>query len=161
MKNSMSDCDEIRELLSLAAAGVLEPNEDESRISRHLHLALLCRRARELAIAGARSSPLPTPQPPANVVERARVAAEIRVQRRSRAALESKCSRVSYRVCLDVTVLSWPVFRILSGGLESWFTTRLTQTWYAFAGLTALGWLAGGIAAMILAWHQRRERRLA
>ncbi|MFZ0736410.1 MAG: zf-HC2 domain-containing protein [Candidatus Acidiferrales bacterium] len=161
MKNSMSDCDKIRELLSLAAAGVLEP-EEESRISQHLRTCNSCAAELENWQQLARGlRRLPTPQPPANVVERARVAAEIRFSEEAEQRWNRNVLAFLIAFAWTVTVLSWPVFRILSGGLESWFTTRLTQTWYAFAGLTALGWLAGGIAAMILAWHQRRERRLA
>jgi len=39
--------------------------------------------------------------------------------------------------------------------------TQFSNTWISFAAFTALGWLAGGVAAVMLAIRQRGERRLA
>ena len=157
----MSACDEMRELLSLAAAGGLEPDEDD-RVARHVHDCTACAAELDnwqLLARGLRR--LPTPQPAAGVVERARARAELAFGEEAEQRWNRNVLAFLIAFAWTLTVLSWPIVRILSGGLASWFTTRLTPTWYAFAGLTALGWVAGGIAAMVLAWHQRRERRLA
>jgi hypothetical protein len=60
-----------------------------------------------------------------------------------------------------LTVMSWPVARLFTDGMQAWFTPRFANTWYTFAGMTVLGWLAGGAAAIALSWHRRQEGRLA
>ena len=57
-----------------------------------------------------------------------------------------------------LTIASWPVFQFVSGRL---FEPRFDNSWISFAAFTALGWLAGGVAAVMLAVRQRGERRLA
>jgi hypothetical protein len=60
-----------------------------------------------------------------------------------------------------LTLTSWPIVRLVSGGLLSLLDPRLNQSWLGFAGFTSLVWLTGGIAAALLARHQRSERSLA
>jgi hypothetical protein len=60
-----------------------------------------------------------------------------------------------------LTIASWPVFHFLSGCFESLLGPQFSHTWISFAAFTALGWLAGGVAAVMLAVRQRGERRLA
>jgi hypothetical protein len=46
--------------------------------------------------------------------------------------------------------------------LEPQFSyTQFSYTWISFVAFTVLGWLAGGVAAVMLAVRQRGERRLA
>ena len=60
-----------------------------------------------------------------------------------------------------LTIVSWPLVRLVTGGLLDLLDPRLNQTWITFAGLTTLVWLTGGTAAVLLSLRQRRERRLA
>jgi predicted anti-sigma-YlaC factor YlaD len=157
----MSSCNDIRELLSLAAAGALDPAAEE-RVALHVRGCAAC--AGELdnwqmLARGLRR--LPTPQPAASVVERARARAELAFGEEAERRWNRNVLAFLIAFAWTLTVLSWPIVRILSGGVTSWFTTHLTTTWYAFAGFTAVGWLAGGVAGVVLMWHHRRERRFA
>ena len=58
-------------------------------------------------------------------------------------------------------VASWPVFHFVSRRFGSLLELQFSHTWICFAAFTALGWLAGGVAAVMLAIRQRGERRLA
>ena len=60
-----------------------------------------------------------------------------------------------------LTIASWPVFHFVSGRFGSLLEPQFSHTWISFAAFTALGWLAGGVAAVMLAIRQRGERRLA
>ena len=157
----MSEHDSIRGLLALAVAGALEPKEQE-RVERHARECTAC--AAELddwqLLAGALKR-LPTPQPSAALIERTRARAELQM------AAEAE-HRWNYRVigfvilfAWTLTLASWPVVRLLSGNLLGWFDPAFGRAWVGFAGFTALAWLGGGVAAAMLAVHQRRERRTA
>ena len=60
-----------------------------------------------------------------------------------------------------LTLTTWPMVRLVSGGFLSLLDPRLNQSWLGFAGITSLVWLTGGIAAILLSLRQRRERSLA
>ena len=157
----MNEHESIRELLALAAAGALD--EDEQReLGRHLAECSACNAEldawRGLAASLKR---LPTPQAPSMLVERTR----------SRVALELAAiaeRRKSYWVMAflvlfswTVTLVTWPVVRLLSGGVLSWLDLGFNQTWFGLAGYTALGWLTAGVAGAVLAVRRRREGRFA
>lgn len=156
----MNDHEKIREMLSLLAAGVLDPYE-EKQVMDHLCSCESCGGELEdwkLLAGGLRR--LPTPQPRALVVERTRARAQIRLNEE----LEHRWNRnvmiglVGFAWLL--TLLSWPVVRFVSGGLLAMLDPRFSHTWIVFAVFTAGAWIAGGAAAVILSL-QRRERRLA
>ena len=60
-----------------------------------------------------------------------------------------------------LTIASWPVFQFVSARVGSLLGPQFSPTWISFAAFTALGWLAGGVAAVMLGIQQRGERRLA
>jgi anti-sigma factor RsiW len=156
----MNDHEKIRELLTPLAAGLLEPHE-EKQVMDHLRTCESCSvelEDWELLADGLRR--LPTPQPRALVVERARAQAQIRMSEE----FEHRWNR-TVMIGLVVfawmmTLLSWPVVRFVSGGLLAMLDPRFSHTWIVFAVFTAAAWAAGGAAAVILSL-QRRERRLA
>jgi len=157
----MSECDEIRELLSLAVAEALDA-KSEHRIARHTNECAAC--AAELenwqhVARGLRQ--LPTPRPAAGVIERARARAELAFATEAERRWNRSVLILVIGLAWTITVVSWPIVRFLTGCLQLWFTTRMPETWYVFAGITAAGWFAGSVAAVVLAWHQRRERRPA
>lgn len=153
--------DKIREMLSLAAAGALGAAEEE-RVMNHAASCAGCAAELEdwkLLASGLRR--LPTPQPRSVVVERARAAAEVRLaeeaeQRWHRVVM---ISLVAFAWVL--TLASWPLFRMFTGGLLVWFDPRFNQTWLVFAVLTGLLWATGGLAAVLLARHRQQERSIA
>jgi len=157
----MSDHEKIRELLALAAAGALEAGEEE-QVTNHIRSCAECSAELEdwrLLASGLRH--LPTPQPRPIIVERARARAEI--------GFAEEAERRWHRIVMIsvvlfawvLTLLSWPLVRLVSGGLLGMLDPRLNQAWLGFAVFTTFVWLAGGGAAILLSLHQRRERRLA
>ena len=104
---------------------------------------------------------LRTPQPSAALFERTRALAEAELaeqaeQRRSRMVL----------ILLTIfswtmTIAGWPIFRFVTSGLLSLLDVRFRQLWILFTIFSALTWLAGGSAAVLLSARRRHERRLA
>jgi predicted anti-sigma-YlaC factor YlaD len=157
----MMDHGKIRELLALAAADALEPNEDRL-VSEHLRSCSDCAAQLEewrMLAGGLRR--LPTPQPRGVVVERARAMAQIRLAEH----LEHKWNRAVMSGLIVfawvLTLMSWPVVKFVSGGFLSMLDPRFSHTWLVFGVFTTLVWVGGGAAAVLLSMQQRRERSLA
>ena len=157
----MTEHQKIRELLSLAAADALEPNEDRL-VSEHLRSCTDCAAQLEewrLLAGGLRR--LPTPQPRGVVVERARAMAQIRLAEQ----IEHKWNRAVMFGLITfawvLTLMSWPVVKFISGGFLSMLDPRFSHTWLVFGVFTTLVWVGGGAAAVLLSMQQRRERSWA
>lgn len=157
----MSEHEAIRELLALAAAEALEESE-QRRVEQHSRSCAACAaewdswRALERGLRG-----LPTPQAPAMLVERTRS----RVTLELAAIAERRRSHwvMAFLVLFSwtVTLVTWPIVRMLTGGVLSWLDLNFNQTWFGLAAYTVLGWLTAGVAAAVLALRRRREGRLA
>jgi anti-sigma factor RsiW len=157
----MDSHDKIRELLGLAAAGALDAGE-EQRVERHAASCAACAAELEnwrLLAGGLRR--LPTPQPGNLVVERARALAEMRLAEEVEYRGHRKVMIFLVAFAWVVTLASWPLFRIVTGGLLVWFDPRFNQTWLVFAGFTGLIWATGGLAAVLLGQRRQQERRIA
>jgi len=155
----MSEHDEIRRLLALAAAGALEGAEEE-RVLDHSRSCDECAKELEswqLVAAGLRR--LPTPQPSAALIQRTRALAEARLEEEAEARWQRSVMVFVVAFAWVLTIVSWPLFRLVTGGLLNLLDPSLNRTWISFAGLTTLVWLTGGTAAVLLALRQRRERR--
>lgn len=157
----MNDHDKIRELLALSVADALTQAEEE-QVMNHARSCAECSSELDswrLLAAGMRR--LPTPQPRPLIVERARARAEIRFAEEA----ENRWHRiVMIGVILfawALTLMSWPVVRLVSGGLLGMLDPRLNHAWMGFAVFTTIIWMTGGAAAVFLSLQQRRERRLA
>jgi anti-sigma factor RsiW len=152
---------EIRNQLALLVAGVLDA-DTEARIASHTVTCPAC--AAELErwqiISGALRR-LPTPQPSAEMFERTRAAVAAQLAARA----EKRENRLALILLIFfswvVTLVGWPVFRVVSSGLISVLDIRFRQLWLLFAIFSALAWLAGGSAAVLLSVRRRQERRLA
>jgi hypothetical protein len=158
---AMNDHDKIRELLALSVADALTQAE-EDQVMNHARSCAECSSELDswrLLAAGMRR--LPTPQPRPLIVERARARAEIRFAEEA----ENRWHRiVMIGVILfawALTLMSWPVVRLVSGGLLGMLDPRLNHAWLGFAAFTTIIWMTGGAAAVFLSLQQRRERRLA
>jgi anti-sigma factor RsiW len=153
--------EKIRELLALAAAGALGPEED-LLVARHLESCDECSAELErwrVLTGGLRR--LPTPQPRAATVERALAQAEIRLAEE----MEHRWNRAVMIFLIVyawiVTIASWPVFRLITGGLVTRFEPGFNHSWLLFVAFTSLVWATGGVAAAVLARHRQQERRMA
>lgn len=153
--------DDVRELLSLAAAGALSENE-EQRVMSHVRACSECASELEdwrMLAGGLRR--LPTPQPRAAIVERARARAQMALAEEAESRSNSRVLVLLVCFAWVLTLASWPIFKIVTGGLLVWFDPRFNQTWLVFAGFTALLWATGGLAAVLLGRHRQQERRMA
>jgi len=157
----MSDHEEIRRLLALAAAGALDAAE-EQRVLDHSRSCDECAKELEswqLVAAGLRR--LPTPQPSAALIQRTRALAEARLEEEAEARWQRSVMVFVVTFAWVLTIVSWPLVRLVSGGLLDLLDPHLNQSWISFVCLATLVWLTGGTATVLLALNQRRERRLA
>ena len=161
MSGKMTEHDEIRGLLSLAAAGALDATED-LRVSAHLRACPAC--AAELASWQAIETGLrriPTPQVPADLVARTIARAQMRFAEESDRRSERKMLALIIVFSWVFVALSWPLAQLLGHGWLSLLGLGFEQGWKNFAVFTALCWIAGAAAAILLAMRRDRERRIA
>ena len=157
----MNDHNKIRDLLALAAAEGLDAKESE-QVMQHVRTCPGCSAELEqwqLLAGGLRQ--LPTPQPSADLVRRTCARAEARFVDEREHVWNRRVMISLVVFAWALTLTSWPIVKLVSGGLLSLLDPRLNQSWLGFAGFTSLVWLTGGAAAVLLSLHQRRERRLA
>ncbi len=159
--SQMNEHERIREQMSLASAGALDASE-ERELSQHLASCSECsaefERWRELG-AGLRR--LPTPQAPATMVERTRVAlVAITIERKEQRS--TRRTMVWLVLFAWTTVLAtWPVLRLISSDVTTRLDLSFVPAWQVLVGITILGWVAAGAAAVFLGLRHRQERRLA
>ena len=161
----LTEHDRIRELLALAAAGALTSAE-ETQIAKHVRTCIAC--SKELEAWGPIASALrrlPTPQPSSWLVQATLARAESKFAEQAEHEWNRRVMIVVVAFAWLLTLASWPVFQFVSGRFGSLlgpqFTgTQFSHSWTSFAAFTALGWIAGGMAAVMLAVRQRGERRL-
>jgi anti-sigma factor RsiW len=156
----MSEHDEIRDLLSLAAAGALD-QEEEQRVAQHLRTCSTC--ATELdnwqsLTSGLRR--LATPQPSAGLIERTRAAAAWQFAAEGERRWNQGVILFVVLFAWTLTLATWPLVRLVTGGVMDWLQPGFGHTWTGLVGYTAMVWLTGGIAAGTLAVRRRRERSL-
>jgi anti-sigma factor RsiW len=157
----MSNHDEIRSLLALATAGALDPAE-EQRVLDHSRSCADCAKeleALQFIATGLRR--LPTLQPSAALIQRTRAVAEARLEQEAEARWQRNVMIFVVTFGWLLAIVSWPLVRVVSGGLLDLLSPNLNQSWISFACVTAVVWLTGGTAAVLLALNQRRERSLA
>jgi hypothetical protein len=158
---AMNDHDKIRELLALSVADALTRAEEEQVMNHARSCAECSSELDSWRLLAAGMHRLPTPQPRPLIVERARARAEIRFAEE----VENRWHRiVMIGVILfawALTLMSWPVVRLVSGGLLGMLDPRLNHAWLGFAVFTTIIWMTGGAAAVFLSLQQRRERRFA
>jgi anti-sigma factor RsiW len=158
---AMSEHDKIQELLALAAADALTSAE-EKQVAEHVRSCIAC--ANEVGAwrpiaSGLRR--LPTPQPSSWLVQATLARAEAKLTEQAEHDWNRRVMTVVVAFAWVLTIASWPVFHFVSGRFGSLFEPQLSPTWISFAAFTALGWLAAGVATVMLAVRHRGERRLA
>jgi anti-sigma factor RsiW len=157
----MNDHNKIRELLTLAAAGALTP-EEEKRVAEHLRSCIACSNEfeawRSIATDLCR---LPSPQPSSRLVQDTLAQAQLKLAHRAEHDFNRRVMIFVVAFAWLLMVASWPLFHFASNGFGSLLGPHLGRTWISFAGFTALAWFAGAVAAVILAVGQRPERRPA
>ena len=155
----MSDHAAIRELLSLAAAGVLEPG-DERRVQQHVAVCDDCRRELEVWQGYSRELVrLPAPVAPKYLAERTRA----RVLAQLAAAAERRWDDIVLAVLVllgwTVSLVAWVMFRLFSGGMLSVVETSFVTILEWLGASTLFAWLTAAVAAVMLG-SRRVVRRM-
>jgi hypothetical protein len=157
----MSEHDKIRELLALAAADALTSAE-EKQVAEHVRSCIACSNEldawRPLATELRR---LPTPQPSSWLVQATLARAEAKLTEQAEHDWNRRVMIVVVAFAWLLTIASWPASHFVSERFGSLLGPQFSHTWIGFAAFTVFGWLAGGVAAVMLAVRQRGERRLA
>ena len=157
----MNEHDRMRELLALSAADALDSAE-ERELAEHLKSCAECaaemEQWRELSASLYR---LPTPQAPAQLVERVRhqmvASGFAEMERRQTQHAVAWLALFAWTIVLG----SWPVLRLLSNEAGNFLNIQFLHTWYGLFAVTVAGWLAAGTAAVMVALRHRQERRFA
>jgi hypothetical protein len=162
---AMSEHDKIRELLALAAADALTSAE-EKQVAEHVPSCLACSNELEAwRPIASELRRLPTPQPSSWLAQATLARAEAKFTEQAEHDWNRRVMIVVVAFAWLLTIASWAVFHVVSGPLgrllgPQFSHTQFSNTWISFAAFTALEWLAGGVAAVMLAIRQRGERRL-
>ena len=157
----MSEHDKIRELLALAAADALTGAE-EKQVAEHVRSCIAC--SKELGAWRPIASELrrlATPQPSSWLVQATLARAEAKLAEEAEHDWNRRVMIVVVAFAWLLTIASWPVFQVVSGRFGGLLGPQFSRAWISFAVFTALGWLAGGVAAVMLAIRHRGEKRLA
>ena len=166
----MSEHDKIRELLALAAADALTSAE-EKQVAEHVRSCVAC--SNELGAwrpVASELRRLPTPQPSSWLAQATLARAEAKLTEQAEHDWNRRLMIVVVAFAWVLTIASWAVFHVVSERFErllgpqfshTFFSqTLFSQRWISFAAFTALEWIAGGVAAVMLAIRQRGEGRL-
>ena len=152
---------EIRGQLALLISGALAES-DAARILRHLATCPECtaewERWQQLSGALRR---LPVPQPSDSLSQRTQTFVAARLERQ---AEQRHVRWVLVFVVLFswvLTLLGWPVVRYGAGGVLALLDIHFRQMWLLFLIFSALTWMAGATAAILLSFRRAREWRLA
>jgi anti-sigma factor RsiW len=156
----MNEHETVRDLLALAAAGVLDP-KDQSRLERHIRECSACQREMETLKAYASGlHRMPQPEVPAYLAERTQILvlreAEKRAERRRNGLVLGVLSLLGWSFSLAL----WFLLRLSMGGAIVVMHTNVLRLdlWALIWSL--LVWASGATAAVVLA-RRRRERRTA
>src|ERR1700751_1893383 len=161
MAISMSEHYKIRELLALAAADALTSAE-EKQVAEHVRSCIACSNELEAwRPIASELRRLPTPQPSSWLGQATLARAEAKFTEQAEHDWNHRLMIVVVAFAWLLTFACWAVFHVVSGRLGRLLGPEFSQTWISFAAFTALEWLAGGVAAVMLAIRQRGERRLA
>ena len=155
----MNQHDDIRDLLTLAAAGALDAAE-QRQVEEHLRQCAGCRAELQSwqLLTGALEA-LPTPQAPVGLVERTRRQLEAKVS--VQAARRSKRALLVWLTVLGwaSTLLTLPLFRFFGsrlGGILDVSSQGVNQVWI---GYLVVSWMISAVVAGLLGQRCRQEGR--
>ena len=156
----MSEHESIRELLSLAAAGVLAP-EEQRRVEQHAGVCDACQRQLEMWQRYSRELVrLPAPVAPKHLAEQTRA----RILRERAATADRRWDDIVLAVLVlfgwTVTLVTWIVFRLFTGGLLSVVQVGFVRILMWSGASTVFAWLTAAVAAVMLGIERRATRRL-
>jgi anti-sigma factor RsiW len=153
----MKEHNDIRELLSLAAAGALDASE-QSRVEEHLRQCETCRAefAGWLRLTGALQD-LPTPSVRPALLEQTRRALERRAAEQQRHRTNHFMLGLLFLFAWTITLLNWPLLRLFEGRLEQWLNISTGQLTFLWVSYIVMAWTGTALAAVMLARHRRQR----
>jgi predicted anti-sigma-YlaC factor YlaD len=149
------------DLLPLAAAGVLDP-EEAARVDAHLRECGVC-----AAEAGAwrrlteELGRMPSPRPSRALVGRTVQAVEERLAERSERAWNRAALGFAVAFAWTMAVVAWVVLDLLRGELALHLDRPVGPTAAWYAAYVIAGWLTAGVAAALLGRRRQEEGRIA
>lgn len=151
----------VTDLLALAAAGALDPEEQE-RVDAHLRDCPECAgTAEQWRTLGDGLRELPEPQPSPGLLARMRAA----IERRQAEREERTWNRAALGFVIvfgwTLTGVAWLLLELLVGELALRFDRPLGPTIAWFAAYLVAGWLAAAAATVLLGRRTHEEGRLA
>ena len=151
----------IRKLLALAAAEALTAAE-EKQVAEHVRSCIACSNELEAwRPIASELRRLPTPQPSSWLMQATLARAEAKLAEQAEQGWNRSVIVFVVAFAWLLTIASWPAFHFVSERFGGSLELQFSYAWISFAAFTALGWIAGGVAAVMLAIRQRGERRLA
>jgi anti-sigma factor RsiW len=144
----------VRDLLALAAAGALDPQE-QRQVEEHLRHCEACRTELNdwtgIAIA---LKELPTPQAQPKMILQTRRLLEIYAAAGNGFFRSRLMPALLVLFSWIAVFLTWRLVRLFDMPLAQWLAVSSTTLWVAFIGVT---WLATALAAGLLVKHSRQE----
>jgi anti-sigma factor RsiW len=155
----MNEHSEIRELLTLAAAGVLSAAE-QRRVEEHLPHCDACRAEFHgwSRLTGALQKQ-PTPQAPPDLVRQTRRMLELRAQALHERRQNHFVLGMLVLLGWTLTLLNWPVLHLLDGPLRQWFNVSSTQLNTLWVTYMLAAWIATALAVAVLGRRRQQEGR--
>jgi anti-sigma factor RsiW len=156
----VSEHESIRELLSLAAAGVLTADE-QRRIEQHVAICDACRRQLEVWQGYSHELVrLPAPIAPKHLAERTRA----RVLQQRAAVADRRWDDVVMAVLVlfgwTMTLVTWIVFRLFTGGMLSVLEYGFVKIVIWSGASTLFAWVTAAVVAVMLGSQRRAVRRM-
>jgi anti-sigma factor RsiW len=155
----MNQHDDIRDLLTLAAAGALDAAE-QRQVEEHLRQCAGCRAELESwQRLTASLEALPTPQAPLGLVERTRRLLEAQVS--GQAERKRKRTLLLWLTVFGwaTTLLTWPLFQFFGsglGGILGVSSQGVNQMWIAYI---VVSWMISAVVAGLLGQRYVQEGR--
>jgi anti-sigma factor RsiW len=149
----------IRELLSLAASGALEPDE-QRRVQEHIAVCDACRRELEVWQGYSRELVrLPAPVEQKSLADRTRALALEKRAAATQRGWDDIVLAVLVLLGWTVSLVAWVVFRLFTGGMLSVMESSFVTILEWLGASTLFAWLTAAVAAVMLG-SRRVVRRM-
>jgi hypothetical protein len=149
----------VTELLALAAANALEPNESEAVLAHLRECGSCSARQQAWRRVAETLQRLPQARPAPALVARTREAVAAQLAAHGERAWNNAALAFLIALAWTLAIFGWLVFQLLAGELALRFARPLGSPFAWYAAYLLLGWLAAGAAAVLLGRRVQEEGR--